>query len=302
MTAQKFGGKYSPDAKASGDGAARLSPLANRRAHKVSIRARLLFVLPVPLLFAAIGAIRRGDPVETVAELGGFAGLFLSAWLLSEGLRAEAAFNARKVARPPSIPRKLFASALTGLSVALVGALSNAEQSLVSGLVFGVIAAGAQIVAFGLDPMKAKGIEGVDDFDSERVSRAIDRAEAILREISAAADRIGERGLEARVERICGEARGLFRTVEEDPRDLPRARKFLTVYLGGLRDATQKYADLSAGGRDAARRASYEALLTDLEGSFAAHRADLLEDDKSDLDIEIEVLRERLRQDGLVAQ
>ena len=49
--------------------------------------------------------------------------------------------------------------------------------------------------------------------------------------------------------------------------------------------------------RGGARR--YEALLGDLETSFAGHRAQLLEDNRSDLDVEIEVLRERLQQDGL---
>jgi 5-bromo-4-chloroindolyl phosphate hydrolysis protein len=261
-----------------------------------------MFILPLPLLPAAFGAIGRGDAVETLAEVGGFVGLFLSAWLLNEGLKAEAAFRARTVARPPGIPRKLFAAALTGLSVAGVGAFGTADQSLVGGLIFGLLAAGAQVLAFGLDPMRAKGIEGAGDLDTARVSRAIDRAEVLVREITQAADRIGERGIEARVERICDEARGLFRAVEADPRDLMRARKFLTVYLTGLRDATDKFAHIEARGRIGPSREAYEALLADLETSFTAHRADLLKDDRSDLDVEIEVLRERLRHDGLAAR
>jgi hypothetical protein len=296
---QRFGGKYSPGA-ASPAAAREAGPqpglLRNRRARKVSIRARLMFLFPVPLLFAALGSIGRGNPAEMAAEVGGFAGLFVSAWLLNEGLKAEAAFDARRVARPPSIPRKIFAAALTGVSVALAG-FASLGQPLFGALVFGLVASGAQIVAFGLDPMRAKAIDGIDGFDSDRVARAIDRAEALVREIAGAANRIGDRQLEARVERICDQARGLFRSVEEDPRDLPRARKFLTVYLTGLRDATVKFADLHARTRDTESRANYDALLLDLEKSFTAHRTDLLRDDRSDLDVEIEVLRERLQQD-----
>lgn len=298
MAAQRFGGKYSPGASSPDTGDMDPAPFENRRARKVSIRARLMYLLPVPMVFAALGSIFRGNAVEMVAEVGGFAGLFVSAFLLNEGLRAEAAFDARRVARPPSIPRKLFAAVLTGASIALVGALSLG-QPLIAAIIFGLVAGGAQILAFGPDPMRAKGIEGSDDFDSQRVARAIDRAEDLVREIVEAANRIGERGIEARVERICDQARGLFRAVEEDPRDLPRARKFLTVYLTGLRDATSKYAGLSAQLRAGDSRDQYEALLSDLETSFASHRADLLRDDRSDLDIEIEVLRERLKQDGL---
>ena len=65
-------------------------------------------------------------------------------------------------------------------------------------------------------------------------------------------------------------ARGLFRTIEGDPGDLTAARKYLSVYLMGARDATVKFADHYAQTRDAAARADYEALLTDLETTFAA--------------------------------
>jgi hypothetical protein len=90
--------------------------------------------------------------------------------------------------------------------------------------------------------------------------------------------------------------------IERDPRDLSRARRFLSVYLVGLRDATVKFADLYGRTREAALKDKYEALVGDLEASFASHRQGLLEDNRSDLDVEIEVLRERLQQDGLVAR
>ena len=64
----------------------------------------------------------------------------------------------------------------------------------------------------------------------------------------------------------------MFRAVEHDPRDLNRARTFLSVYLLGLRDATVKFADLWGRSRDAEARAQYEALLGDLETSFGTHR------------------------------
>ena len=104
------------------------------------------------------------------------------------------------------------------------------------------------------------------------------------------------------MDRICDQAREVFRVVEKDPRDLSRARTFLSVYLLGLRDATVKFADLWGRSRDPVARAAYEALLGDLEKSFGAQRTHLLEDNRSDLDVEIEVLRERLQQDGLLAR
>jgi hypothetical protein len=150
--------------------------------------------------------------------------------------------------------------------------------------------------------MKKKGLEGVDAFATERVARAIDQAEALVRETLAAAKRQGDRRLEGRIERLCDQAREVFRVVEADPRDLTRARVFLNVYLLGLRDATVKFADLQARRPDPSAQEKFEALLGDLETSFGVHRTALLEDNRSDLDIEIEVLRDRLHQDGLLAR
>ena len=87
--------------------------------------------------------------------------------------------------------------------------------------------------------------------------------------------------------------------VEEDPRDLTAARKYLVVYLSGARDATVKFADIYARSGDAQAKADYLALLDDLDENFAARtRASLLED-RGDLTIEIDVLRERLAREGV---
>ncbi|WP_424929540.1 5-bromo-4-chloroindolyl phosphate hydrolysis family protein [Amaricoccus tamworthensis] len=300
MSAKRFGGKYSPGASR-GSSAPAANPFRNRNASRVSIRARLMYLLPVPLLFAALGSIGRGNATEMLAELLGLVGLMTSAWLLNDGIRAENAFNARTVARPPSVPRKLFAAVLTGVSVCVVGWLSIG-QPLPGAIVFGAVATAAQVLAFGLDPMKKKGLDGVNEFETERVAKAIDKAEGLVRQITGAASRIGDRRLEERIDRLCDQAREVFRVVEADPRDLSRARKFLSVYLLGLRDATTKFAEIYSRTGDPEPRKEYEALLADLETSFEAHRTDLLADDRTDLDVEIEVLRERLKQDGLTTE
>ena len=303
MAAQRYGGRYSPDGRpgTTADAPPPPAPFRDGRARKVSLRARLLFLLPMPLLFAGLGATFRGSAPEMVGELGGFTGLMLSAWLLNEGLRAEEAYAARAVARPPAIPRKLFAAVLTGVSIFGAGLL-GLDQGLAGAIAFGLVAAGAQLLAFGLDPMRRKGLEGVDEFATERIARAIDEAEALVKQTEDAAARIGDRRLEGRIDRLADQARQVFRVVEQDPRDLARARTFLSVYLLGLRDATAKFADIWGRNRDPVARKEYEALLGDLEQSFTTHRAKLLIDDRSALDIEIEVLRERLQQDGLIAR
>ena len=295
--AQRFGGRHSPDGPKGTSGVAE-TRFRDRPAHQVSTSARMMFFAPIPLLLSGIGEIMQGDVPGMITELGAFAVFMLGAWLLNDGLKAEQAYNSRKIAKPPAIPRKLFAAVLTGIGIAATIWFA-ANGGMISGIAAGVFATVVQLFAHGFDPMKRKGMEGASAFESERVAKAIEQAEGRLKEISEAADLIGDRPLQTRVERICDSARAMFRQVEEDPRDLSRARKFLSVYLMGLRDATVKFAALYRKNRSETARAEYEALLGDLEKSFGQHREELLLDDRSELDVEIEVLRERLKQEGL---
>jgi hypothetical protein len=146
--------------------------------------------------------------------------------------------------------------------------------------------------------MRAKGLEGVDQFQVDRVARAVDEGEAYLVGMKDAILRANDGALESRVDRFAALARDLFRTVEGDPGDLTAARKYLSVYLVGARDATVKFADVYARSRDAKARADFEALLADLETNFAARTKALLSNSNTNLDVEISVLRDRLKLEG----
>lgn len=297
--AQKYGGKYSVN---TGPDAAELpNKFRGRKVHRTNWRANLLFFVPLPLLFAGIANLRAGDALGMLADFGALAMLILAAWLLRDGLRAEEAYNDRKVSRPPAIPRKIFASVLTGVGVGLATFLGW-DQPVITSVAFAALAAGAHSFSFGIDPLKKKGMEGFNEFEADRVARAVEKAEKLLSETLTASRRFGDRNLEGRVEKLASAAREMFRTVEDDPRDLTSSRKFLSVYLRGARDATIKFADIYSREKDANARTEYEALLTDLEHSFSSQRKHLLLEDRTDLDVEIEVLRDRLKQEGLKAQ
>lgn len=292
--AQRYGGKYSPDTGSGGRTAQQAaSPFRGKRPRRAGARVNFLFV--VPIIFVFVGFTR--EPFGLATHLAAFAILIAAAFMTREGLNAEEAYDARKVAKRPAIPRKLFGSLLTGAGL-FVAAFSP-DASLLNPILFAVLGTGLHAVAFGPDPMRDKGAEGIDSFQADRVAKVVDEAETHLKAMQDAILRAGDRRLETRVERFVGTAREMCRTVEEDPRDLTGVRKFLGVYLLGARDATVKFADIYARGRDDAARQEYEALLDDLEESFAARTDRMLIDDKSDLDVEIEVLRERLAREGV---
>lgn len=286
--AQRFGGQFSPDGKSdSGKAApapALTAPMPGRARTQILMA---LSVLPVVTAFFQDGA------TGLALNIAAGAVLFGGAVLTREGLKAEAAWTARKIARRPAVPRKIFGAVLTGVGVLLAAGIGPA------GAIYGLVAAALHVAAFGLDPMKDKGMEGIDTFQSDRVARTIEEAEKHLAAMKDAVLRAKDREAESRVARVTARAREMFRAVEDDPRDLSAARKYLGVYLMGARDATAKFADLYAVTRDGTVKADYFALLDDLERGMDAKRETLLVSDRTDLDVEIEVLRDRLKRDGL---
>jgi len=290
--AKRFGGKYSPKGfgPASDSAPRAAAPFAGARRARVGARANLLFLLPFPFLISAF----RAEPVGLALNLVCAGALLLAAWLTREGILAQDAYDARKVAKRPAFPRKMAGSALTGLGLACAGL---GDASVVNAIVFAGLGAALHFGAFGADPLRDKGFEGADGVDrvqTDRVERAVREAEAHLTAIGAAAARTGDRTVTDRVTQFSQTARKMFRTVQDDPRDLTAARRFLGVYLLGARDATIKFADLHGRQPDPQARDDFLALLDDLERNYASKTDTLLLDDRTDLDVEIEVLRDRL--------
>jgi hypothetical protein len=289
--AERFGGKYSPGSP-KGQEPPRGGYRGARRT-RAGGRVNMLFIAPLPLAVRAFG----GGATGLAFNLSALGLLLLAAWLTREGILAQEAYEARRIAKRPAIPRKIFASALTGAG--LFVAAFAAQGGIVEPAIYAIVGAVLHGLAFGLDPLRDKGAEGIDTFQSDRVARVVDQAEAYLKSMSGALARAGDRQLERRLDGFQVTVRDMLRTVEEDPRDLTAARKFLGVYLMGARDATVKYADLAARVPNPEARGKYLALLDDLERNFTAKTRALMADSSTDLDIEIEVLRDRLEREGV---
>jgi hypothetical protein len=291
--AQRFGGAHSPGGPPPGTSSARKKhPFEGRKPARAAVRTKVLFIVP---LHYAIHAF-RSDATDMAMYLVAMGVLLGGAWLTREGVRAQEAYEARTIARRPAVPRKILGSVLTGLGLGVAGLVGH---GVVEAVIFAVLGAGLHLFAFGPDPLRDKGAEGIDMFQQDRVARVVDEAEEHLAAMSDAILRARDRHLSDRVAQFQVTVRDMFRTVEQDPRDLTAARKYLGVYLLGAKDATVKFADLYARTQDQGARADYEALLGDLESNFAAKTQTLLLDDRSDLDVEIEVLRDRLAREGV---
>ncbi|MEL7347064.1 MAG: 5-bromo-4-chloroindolyl phosphate hydrolysis family protein [Pseudomonadota bacterium] len=292
MSAQRFGGAYSPGAARRAASAMPSRQLEGRDTLRPDPRARLMYILPAPLLVAAVTSVIGANLANTGFAIAGFAALVGSAWMANEGVKAERAYNARAVARRPAIPRKLLSAPMSGLGVAFAQ-MANSEPSVVTAVGFGLLAMAAHLVTFGADPLRHKGID-LSDQEIDRVAGAIEEADTLLADIQGYARAIGDREISERLASLGDEVRGLLHRIAADPSDLGRARRYLSVHLVGAHEATRKYAEAHDQLKDPKLRADYVDLLEALEQSFARGRERMKSDERTGLEIEIEVLRERL--------
>jgi hypothetical protein len=238
--AKRYGGRHSPQPRLDGtDPRPPARPRPGEARHPLESRTRWVTIMAVPFLISAFWQ----DPAGLATHLIAFGAIASGMWMTREGLQAEAAYDARRIARRPAIPRKLFGGILTGLGLAIGAYVPGAE---IGAGIIGVAGALLHWLSFGPDPMRDKGMEGVDTFQQDRAQRIVAEGEAHLKAMQDAILRTGDRRLEAHVAMFAATARELFTRVEEDPDDIPAARRYLGIYLQGARDATVKFADLYA--------------------------------------------------------
>lgn len=264
-----------------------------------SAKGLLMFLLPLPVLFAAITALARGQLGGLLGNAAGYALFLTGALLLREGLLAEADYARRRIAKAPW-PLKTLGNGCIALATGITAWL-GAGQSPVVAAAFSLTALLGGYLNYGFDPRAAKRFTDSDGIDTtDRVLEALRQAERSIVAIEQASLDIRNTEFNQRLRRIAKLARDILTLLEEDPRDLRRARKFLNVYLDGARQVSEGYA--KTHGRVAAPELedNFRRVLATIEDVFQEQQQKLLESDVSDLDVQIEVLATQLKREGVI--
>lgn len=263
-------------------------------------RGLLLYLLPLPVLFGFLVSLVRADLRMMGLCAGGLALLLWGAALTRRGLREEAIYRRRKVARPPALPRKTFGGLLVSLAAGC-GAYFAVGHPLPVAAGLGAGALAGFFLTYGFDPRRTKLLPlGPGGYTADEVLDALEEANTAIGRIEAAQRKIRNAELSRRLGRIGDLARGIVELIEEDPRDLRRARKFLNVYLAGARQVAEGYALTHRRTRDEDLEQNFRNVLATIEDVFGEQREKLLENDVLDLDVQIEVLSAQLKREGVV--
>lgn len=262
------------------------------------MKSAALFVLTGPLCLAALIELASGRVAGFLVAGGGLACLWAAGATSFRGLVAEARYFLGERPDPPRLPLKLLSLGLTALGTTLA-ALAGGHTPM-GALLLGALAGGGHRAFFGSDPApRHVELPQVAGVDVAAVTAQIKQAHGRLRGIDSAAGAIAVPEFTQRLGRITAIGYRILAEIERDPRDASRARRFLNVYLDSAERITTEYARTHRQLRNRPLEEEFRRLLMEMETTFEAQHRQLLENDVLALEVEMEVLNERLRREGL---
>ncbi len=264
------------------------------------MRGIMLYILPFPLLIAAISALLDGEIYGTLLAGGAFAAYMVAATIARHGFRLERDYQRRKIARAPRTPFKTVAALFISLTTGVLAWLgTGGDYGLLSAVLIGATNFLGFALYYGLDPRRDKAAGISIGVTVDEVMEALDAAEIRIEAIDQARQAIKNKDYNARLNRITHKAREILETIEANPTRLSSARKFLKVYLDGASKVTESYArsQNAQQAMPAALETDFNRVLDSIEQTFNEQHTKLLENNTFDLDVQISVLEQQLKRE-----
>ena len=199
-----------------------------------------------------------------------------------------------------AIPLRTLGGGLTALATSFAAYFSVEHGAAVS-LLFGAVAAAGFHLLYGFAPLRRPVAPKRVDAVAQRAAAALAEAKGRLHDIEQASLSIGNPELKARLSRIALQGRRILGLIAERPAALSQARRFFTTYLEGAQQVTRGYVRTHAMARERAGELeqNFRNVLITIEDVFVEQEQRLLDSDLLDLDVQIEVLRKQLEQEGI---
>jgi 5-bromo-4-chloroindolyl phosphate hydrolysis protein len=251
-----------------------------------------LYVFLAPIFLATFIDLLSQDISGFIKNIIAF-GLFLAtAKINSIALAKEYEYHSKVLTKAPKIPLKTISALLLGFSTIYSSWVVGGSIGL--HLFLGTIATIGYFLYYGFDPRDDK-LENIGDISAEFVLRTLAEARAKLSSIETDMSMINDRDLNSKLEVAVSKAYEVLNTIEKDPKDLRVSRKFIIVYIDGIKRVTKSYTEMSENeiGEETKNRLSN--LLSDIDERFEKEIARLKRNNQFDLDVHIDVLQEQIK-------
>lgn len=254
----------------------------------------LLYLFLTPLFLAVILALVARNIPAFGLNLATFLLFYGVVKLNTWGLANEFKYHQEKFTKAPTKPYKTMSAILLGVATFFSTSIAGGEPILIGIFLSGIAMLG-YLLYYGLDPRTDK-LENIGDVSAELVLKTLSDAKAKLSGIeSHMSNNFNDLELKEKLSLATKKAKYIIQTIQEDPKDIRVARKFLFVYLDGLEKVTNAYSAMDEADVKGETKEKLHQLLNDVEIKFDKELARLKKNNEFDLNVNIDVLHQQIK-------
>jgi len=252
----------------------------------------LLYLFAVPLFLSVVLALLQTNVKAFLLNGIGFVLLLGVLTLAKKGFAQEREYKERTLAKAPKVPYKNIAGILLGV-VTFYTAYVAGGAPFAKSIFLSIISIAGWFLYYGSDP-KADKLENLGDISAEFVLETIGEAQSKLDAIRTHMKQIHDTALHQKLSGAMKQAEAILQTIQEDPKDVRVARKFLIVYIDGIAKVTDSYTQLEEEKIDDATKARLHTLMAEVQTRFEKELERLKGNNQFDLDVRIDTLKAQI--------
>ena len=257
------------------------------------VKGTLLYLFLVPLFLAVILALFNTNIQAFILNGISFLLFLAVATLAKKGFVQEGFYNKDTFTKAPKVPYKMIAGYLLGGATFFTAWVTGSHNFLTSTFL-AIIATIGFYLFYGFDP-KVDKFKNLGDVSSEFVLETLKVAREKLSHIEEDMENIKDISLYEKLGIAVAKSENILQTIQEDPKDVRVARKFLTVYIDGVAKVTDSYTALEEEAINPETKEKLHTLMDDVESRFDKELARLQSNNEFDLDVHIDVLKEQIK-------
>jgi len=257
-------------------------------------KGHLLYIFLAPLFLSVILALLQRDITAFALNLAAFGLFYATAKLNTIGLANEFKYHKEKLTKAPEKPFKTISALLLGFSTFFTATIAGGE-SILTGVFLSVTSTIGYALYYGLDP-RADKLENIGGVSADLVLKTLSDAKSKLSGIEMHMKKIlDDTLLHDKLALAVEKAEYIIQTIQEDPKDIRVARKFLVVYIDGLEKVTESYTSMDEADIKGETKVRLHQLLEDVEHRFDKELVRLKKNNEFDLDVNIDVLQQQIK-------
>jgi 5-bromo-4-chloroindolyl phosphate hydrolysis protein len=257
------------------------------------IKGTLLYLFLIPLFLAVVLALFQTNIKAFLLSTVSFFLFLAVSKLAKKGFTQEALYHTNTFTKAPKFPYKMYAGYLLGGATFFTSFITG-EQPLLKSVFLAFIATVGYYLLYGFDPKKDK-LENLGDVSAEFVLETIKEAKTKLSRVEEDMLHIKDTILHSKLQTALTQADHILKTIQEDPKDVRVARKFLTVYIDGIAKVTKSYTELDEADITTETTHRLHTLMDDVETRLGKELSRLKNNNAFDLDVHIDVLKEQIK-------